>query len=219
MGRKQKEDEARKERNYAIAKRIFWHLLIPAIVAFILNIGRAARAVFMPVPWNRAEFQVYFLVFFVPLLIISGIILLVRWNKIGVKFEKQKKKAEMSTAALVLGICSLVFLLIPSIAWLIAIVAFVISLISVIRISKNKKSTGKGKAIAGLVMSSISIIIIGIFIIFAYTADIDSACIDICAEYNATSYEVFNDPSAGELQDFGCICYDENDNVIGEYIT
>lgn len=68
----------------------------------------------------------------------------------------------MYVASLVLGIISLLLCLIPGIGTILSIVAFIISIVSVCK--KTEEKSGKGMGIAGLVLSSISIIV-SIFLI------------------------------------------------------
>jgi len=76
------------------------------------------------------------------------------------------KASGMAVASLILGICSIVLGWIPLLGWAIIITGFVLSLVTLKKLSKDKKLHGRGMAIAGLVMSSISlfffVILIGI---------------------------------------------------------
>ena len=68
----------------------------------------------------------------------------------------------MYVASLVLGILSFILCLIPGIGTLLSIVAFIVSIVAV---CKKEHKSGRGMSIAGLVLSSISIVISVIVII------------------------------------------------------
>ena len=80
----------------------------------------------------------------------------------------------MYVASLVLGMLSLLFCLIPGIGTLLSIVALIISIVAVCK--KEEEKSGRGMGIAGLILSSISIIIsiflvISIFIFANFAVD------------------------------------------------
>jgi len=79
--------------------------------------------------------------------------------------EKQKG---ISIAGMVLGICSIVFIWVPILDWILAIVGLILSIVALSKIKKEPaKYDGKGMAIAGLVTSIIALVILVVFVIIA----------------------------------------------------
>ena len=87
----------------------------------------------------------------------------------------EKKGKGFAIAALVLGICALVFCWVPVLNWILAILAVVFGIIALV-----KKAT-KGMAITGLVLGAVSIIIAFIISVFGL------ALIGAASEYSSAS--------------------------------
>lgn len=110
----------------------------------------------------------------------------------------------LAIASLVLGICSLILGWIPVIGWLIITAGLVISIIALVKISKDNTLGGKGMAIAGLVMSAIALIFYLVILIGAL------------AYFGATSPDRFVPSKCVIVGGFSCVDYklDESNNAI-----
>jgi len=132
----------------------------------------------------------------------------------------------MYVASLVLGILSLVLCLIPGIGTILSIVALIISIVAVCK--KQEEKSGRGMSIAGLILSSISIVIsilviIGIILFANFAVDgahsILNEIIDSdLGEYIGAEVKLMEKYAEVELKNEGRIYTGYIDRNTGEYV-
>lgn len=100
-----------------------------------------------------------------------------------------KKGSGFAIASLVLGICSVVLGWIPFVGWIFIIPALVFSILTLIKIKKGGAS-GRGRAIAGLVLGGIGLLFAIIVSLSINTGDKSDICDDMdCFIYKANQCE------------------------------
>lgn len=124
----------------------------------------------------------------------------------------------MYVASLILGLLSFIFCWIPGIGILLSIVALVISIVAVCR--KNDEKSGRGMSVAGLVLSTISIIIsifiiIGI-IIFANVAT--NITKDILSEFKDSDFGRYLEAEVKLMEKYAEIELKNKDRMYTGYI-
>ncbi len=80
-----------------------------------------------------------------------------------------KKTSEIAIASMVLGICSIIFGWIPVFGWAVILTGLILGILSLLKILKNKDISGKGFAITGIILSSISLIIVVLLMVGMFT--------------------------------------------------
>jgi len=123
------------------------------------------------------------------------------------------KTSSMAVASLVLGIVSIILGLIPVIGWVFVVLAIIFGILGIKEIEKNRQITGKGMAIAGLIMGVVMGIIKILFIIliaaglmaglslfkFGTSNEIRDVEQNIASESGVGSLDVEIDFGAGDL--------------------
>lgn len=66
--------------------------------------------------------------------------------------ENEEKKAKKATTGMILGLCSII-------AWIIPIIGYPVTICGIVFSSKGLNSENKGRAIAGLILSIIFLLI------------------------------------------------------------
>ena len=80
-----------------------------------------------------------------------------------------KKTSGIAIASMVLGIFSIIFGWIPVFGWAVILTGLIFGIWSLLTIQKDKDSSGKGFAITGIILSSISLIIVVLLIVCTFT--------------------------------------------------
>ena len=92
----------------------------------------------------------------------------------------ENKGKGFSIAALILGICALVFCWIPVVNWILAILAVVFGIIGLVKKAK------KGMAITGLILGGISLLVAIIISIFGISL------IGAASDYSSSGYSNYS---------------------------